>query len=121
MEHTAHSLFYRLGPMSHRLTDDQIVRLTAEAGRIDARYPGEDDEYLRHAALNAAAMYVLGGITPEDARLDLIDAKRGERRSQAMSQQIGTMLANDRTMSEVKAAKAVGITRKTLREALGKG
>jgi hypothetical protein len=108
-----------LGPALDQLTDAQIG-LVADASRaINDRYPDPDEEHLRDAALSAAVQYLLGDTSAEEAKRRLAEARAEEAMASAAAQQVAVMLVGE-GMFEIPAAAAVGITRTTLRRALGK-
>lgn len=115
-----HELEAWLGPAMTDLTTEQVERLHREAEAIAARYPDPDDADAREAALIAATQYLLGELSVEEAARQLREARAVVTRASVVAQQIATMLHAD-GLSEVDAARAAGITRRTLRIALGKG
>lgn len=106
-----------LGPAADDLTPDQIDRLHRVAREIHARYPDDADN--REAALTAAVQWMLGDITLDQARNQLVSARIAAARASAVAQQVAVMAHAD-GMPESRAAAAVGIDRMTLRKALGK-
>src|SRR5690554_7050375 len=114
-----HELEAWLGLAADDLTPDQTDRLHREAQSIDGRYPDPDDQELRDAALSAAVQWLLGDITLERAREQLVSARIAAARASAAAQQVAVMAHAD-GMPESHAAAAVGIDRMTLRRALGK-
>ena len=115
-----HELEAWLGLAADDLTPDQIDRLHREAQSIDGRYPDPDDQELRDAALSAAVQWLLlGDITLDRAREQLVSARIAAARASAAAQQVAVMAHGD-GMPESRAAAAVGIDRMTLRRALGK-
>lgn len=108
-----------LGPAAEEMTDEQVERFAAISRDVDRRYPDVDEQPMRDAALGAAVQYMLGETTPEDARRALGEARMAEACASAASQQIAVMLVEEGTY-EIPAAEAVGISRPTLRRALGK-
>jgi hypothetical protein len=119
MKITYTDLIAWLGPAADDLTPDQIDRLHREAQRIYSRYPDPDDQELRDAALSAAVQWLLGDITLERAREELVSARIAAARASAAAQQVAVMAHGD-GMPESRAAAAAGIDRMTLRRALGK-
>lgn len=115
----SHPLYAWLGPAEPDLTDEQLVRLLAESERIEARYPDEDDQYRRDAALSAAVQYILGETTIDEAGRARSAAKIAELEASAASQQIAAMCCDD-GMGEIEAARRAGIDRMTVRKARGK-
>ena len=113
------ALLVWLGPAADELSAEQIDRLYQEAEAIEARFPHPDDEYLRDAALSAAVQWVLGEITLAQAAQQLVDARVAARRASVVAQEVAALAVAD-GMSEVNAARAVGIDRMTLRKVLGK-
>lgn len=121
MIRASHPLADWLGPALDELSDEQLEQLTAESKRINARYPDDDqdDLDLRDAALSAAVQMILGETTPDEVMHELTAARKAAWRASAAAQQVAVMLvAAD--VSEVEAARRVGIDRNTLRSALGK-
>lgn len=116
----SHPLAAWLGPALDQLTDEQLVRLTAESRAIDARYPDEDDGHLREAALSAAAQYLLGDTEPGDFGRVLTAARLAEAQAYAASQQVAAMLCHDNPRYETRAAELTGIDRMIVRRMLGK-
>lgn len=100
-------------------TDEQRTALDAAAAAITARYPDDLDEREdREQALTAAAEIILG-----DDTLDEIAARwRAARaREQALHSALtGALIAAAPGTSEVALAAHAGVTRMTVRKALGK-
>lgn len=107
-----------LGPASAELTPEQIERVDAESRAIEERYPGPDEAPEREAALSAVVQYLLGETTAEDANRELIQARGRERRAYVAALQMAVMLHRDGT-PKATAARAAGIDRMKLLEALG--
>jgi hypothetical protein len=107
-----------LGPALDELDEDQRDRIVRESDRIDERYPGPDDTDDREAALSAAVQYLLGETTIDEARATLDRARGDERRAFVAAVQIATMAVHDGT-PKATAARAAGLNRMTLLEALG--
>lgn len=112
-----HELEAWLGPALDDLTPEQVEQLRQEAVAIAARYPDDDDD--REAALSAAVLHLLGELTAEQVDQQRRETVAAERRARVQAIQIGCMLHAE-GLSEERAARAVGISRRTLRIALGK-
>lgn len=108
-----------LGDALADLDDDQLARLQRESDRIDAAHPEPDLIHIWTAAMSAAVQHVLGEVTPADVGRTLMDARRAEAEALAAAKQLAVMLVAD-GMTEEEAAEAIGISRLTVRAALGK-
>lgn len=107
-----------LGPALDELTDEQAQQVAAASRDIDRRYPEPDDSDLREAALSAAVQYLLGDTGADEFARALAQARRAESLALAAAAQVAVMLAP--AVGEIDAAKSCGITRRTLRRAMGK-
>lgn len=119
-----HEMMAWLGPAADDLTDEQVERIAEEARHIEYRYPDPDEQVEREAALSAVVQYLLGDMTPEDARLELTEARLWEQRAFTAACWVGVMLVRDRMRAggspdKSAAARAVGINRMSLLAALG--
>jgi hypothetical protein len=103
-----------LGPAS--ATAEQREQITDAAARIDARYPDPDLYDVREMALNAAAQVILGDDTLEDIAAEYLTQRRilAERHAELT----GALIATGGT--ETSLAERAGVTRVTVRKALGK-
>ncbi|MBK5994678.1 hypothetical protein JHN53_24140 [Streptomyces sp. MBT58] len=101
----------------HGLTDDQIDDLLTEATEIGERYPDDDDQAERDAALTAAyrlktepAADVL-----EDLSKQLANARAAESAASAGLQQAAQAVVPEGQFSEAGFARTVGVDRMTVR------
>ncbi len=109
-----------LGTAYDDLTDEQRDILVRASERIDARWPDPDLTDLRTEALSAVLGMLLGDATDTEAVADYLSAKRAEREAHArMTGAIigGQLIGHE---SEVQHAARLGVTRVTLRKALGR-
>jgi hypothetical protein len=113
-----HELMAWLGPAATDLTAEQIDRVAEAAADITSRYPDPDEQPERDAALSVTVQYLLGEITPEDARRALIAARLAQREAYVVAEQVAVMSVGDGT-AKAAAARAVGIDRMSLLKALG--
>lgn len=95
-----------------------VDRLIAEDAAITAAYPDPDD-HRREAAFTAAAMYLLGDLTLDQAAAARGAARREESRAVAVSLQLAAMASAD-GMPDATAARTAGIDRQSLLKRLGK-
>lgn len=107
-----------LGPAADEMTPEQIERVADAARRIEAFYPDPDQQDVREAALSAVVQHLLGEITPEAASRTLTAAALAEARARAAAVWLGVMLVDDGS-PKATSARAVGVDRMTLLEALG--
>lgn len=114
-----HEIEARLGDSLESLTAEQVQRLRVEADVIDARYPDPDQEEGREAALTAAAAYLLGDTTPEEAGRERRATQAARDRALAAAVQVAAMAAGD-GMPDKTAARTCGIDRMTLLARLDK-
>ena len=99
-----------------QVSSEQRAALHAASDAIAGRYPDPDLSDVRERALSAAAMLILGDATLEEIAGDWRDARRIERERHAAL--TGALIAADG--SEVELAERAGVTRMTVRKALGK-
>lgn len=104
-----------LGPALAEMTPDQVGAMVRYADAIEARY---DDEALRSAAASGALQIVLSDDTLEQLGEALARARQEER--EAMAMLTGAIIASAETDSESSLARRAGVTRVTVRKALGK-
>ena len=105
-----------LGPALAEMTPDQVSALVKTiAAAIEARY---DDEALRCVAASGALQIVLSHGTLEQLGEALARARQKER--EAMAMLTGALIASSETDSESSLARRAGVTRVTVRKALGK-
>lgn len=102
-----------LGPALDDLTTEQVERLHREAEAIAARYPDDDDADDREAALIAAAQYLLGDLTLEEAGRRRRETRAAERHARVQAIQVSLMAAAD-GMPTASAARAAGLDRQVL-------
>lgn len=107
-----------LGPAADDLTPDQVDRLAGLARRIAEFYPHPDEDREREAALSTAVQHLLDETTAEEVRRTLIAAALAEHDARVAATWLGVCLVND-GMKKAAAARAVGIDRMLLLEALG--
>ena len=104
-----------LGPALAGMTPDQIAAMSRYADMIEDRY---DDDALRGLAAGGALLIVLAGSTLEQLGEALARARQEER--EAMAMLTGALIASAETDSESSLARRAGVTRVTVRRALGK-
>lgn len=104
-----------LGPAFVEMTPAQVSAMARYADMIEARY---DDEALRSAAACGALQVVFSDGTLEQAGERLARARQEER--EAMAALTGAIIASADTDSESSLARRAGVTRVTVRRALGK-
>ncbi len=112
-----HELTAWLGGAAEKVTAEQLTALLAAANRIERRWPHPRRADLREAALDGAARVILLG----DATLETIAATwRAACSSEikAHAALTGALIAS--TGTEATLARRVGVTRVTVRKALGK-
>lgn len=97
-------------------TAEQRDAIRTAADTISRRWPDPDLADLREAALNAAAQVILGDETLETIGGEYITARAREREAHAAL--TGALIATQDT--EVRLAERAGVTRMTVRKALGK-
>ena len=104
-----------LGPALAGMTPDQVDAMARYADAIKDRY---DDEALRRVAFGGALLIVRADSTLEQLGKALARARREERETMAML--TGALIASADTDSESSLARRAGVTRVTVRKALGK-
>lgn len=105
-----------LGDTAAQVTAEQRDALHAAFTAIAARYPDPDLDDSRERAFSTAAMVVLGDCTLEDISADWRDAYRvAAERHDAMT---GALIVSAGT--DVALAERAGVSRMTVRKALGK-
>jgi hypothetical protein len=106
----------------HGLDGDEFNELLAEADEINERYPDEDDQAERDAALTVA--YRLMTEPVEDVLADSgtqrSDARAAESAASAGLQQAARTLVPGGKLSEAGFARAAKVDRMTVRKWLGK-
>lgn len=109
-----------LGDSYDALSDDQRAALLRAADQIARRWPDPDDADLRGEAMAAATMIVLGDATDEDVGAGYAAARRAEQ--DARARLTGAIILGRIVAPEPEAQQAarLGVTRMTLRKALGK-
>ena len=110
-----HELEAWLGPALLGMTPDQVDAMARHADLIKDRY---DDEALRGLAAGGALLIVLSDSTLEQIGEALARARQEER--EAMAMLTGALIASADTDSESSLARRAGVTRVTVRKALGK-
>lgn len=113
-----HGLIAWAGPAWDDLSDEHRDQLTSAARDIAGRYPDEDEQNERDAALSATVQYLLGETTPEDAARRLIAARQREREAYVAALQLAVMAHRDGEQ-KATAARRAGIDRMGLLRALG--
>ena len=103
------------GPALAEMTPDQVDAMARYADMIAARYA---DEALRSVAAGGALRIVLADSTLEQLGEALARARQDER--EAMAVLTGALIASAETDSESSLARRAGVTRVTVRRALGK-
>lgn len=118
---TAASITAWLGPAwDHaELTADELDRFAEAWDAISDRYPREDEQEERTAALVAAVQYLLGETSPDDAGRTLVRARAQLAEALAAARQVAVMAIADGA-SEYALHERLGVTRRTLRQWLGK-
>ena len=104
-----------LGPALAEMTPDQVGAMVRYADMIEARY---DDDALRSFVARGALLIVLADSTLEQIGEALARARQDER--EAMAILTGALIASADTDSESSLARRAGVTRVTVRKALGK-
>ena len=104
-----------LGPALAGTTPDQVDAMARYADAIKDRY---DDEALRGLAAGGALLIVLADGTLEQLGETLADVRQDERETMAVL--TGALIASADTDSESSLARRAGVTRVTVRKALGK-
>ena len=104
-----------LGPALAEMTPGQVDAMVRYADMIEDRY---DDDALRSFVASGALLIVLSESTLEQLGEALARARQEER--EAMAMLTGALIASADTDSESSLARRAGVTRATVREALGK-
>ncbi len=104
-----------LGPALAEMTPDQVDAMARYADMIAARY---DDDALRSVAAGGALQIILSDGALEQIGEALARARQEER--EAMAILTGALIASADTDSESSLARRAGVTRVTVRKALGK-
>ena len=104
-----------LGPALAEMTPDQAAAMSRYADMIEDRY---NDDALRSVAAGGALHIVLAEGTLEQLGEALARARQEERETMAML--TGALIASAETDSESSLARRAGVTRVTVRRALGK-
>lgn len=110
-----HELEAWLGPALAEMTPDQVSAMARYADIIEGRY---DDEAQRSVAASGALQIVLSDGTLEQLGEALARARQEE--CEAMAILTGALIASADTDSESSLARRAGVTRVTVRRALGK-
>jgi len=100
-------------------TDAQREAIQRAADAIAARWPDEDLADTREQALAAAAQVILDDAALDEFGSAYVQARRAEQ--DARADLTGALIASQGTASEVELAARAGVTRTTVRKALGKG
>jgi diphthamide synthase (EF-2-diphthine--ammonia ligase) len=104
-----------LGPALAEMTPDQVDAMARYADTIEDRY---DDDALRGLAAGGALLITRADSTLEQLGRALARARREERETMAIL--AGAIIASADTDSEASLARRAGVTRVTVRRALGK-
>ena len=110
-----HELEAWLGPALAEMTPDQVDAMDRYADMIAARY---EDDALRGLAAGGALLVTRADGTLEQLGEALARARREERETMAIL--AGALIASAETDSESSLARRAGVTRVTVRRALGK-
>lgn len=107
---------------NHGLDEDQLTKLLGTADEIDERYPDEDDQTERDAALSAA--YRLMVEPTEDVLADYgkqrSDARAAASVASAALQQAARTVVSDGKLSEAGFSRVANVDRMSVRKWLGK-
>ena len=103
------------GPALIEMTPGQVDAMARYADMIADRY---DDDALRSFVARGALLIVLSDSTLEQIGEALARARQEER--EAMAVLTGAIIASAETDSESSLARRAGVTRVTVRKALGK-
>jgi len=114
-----------LGPAAEQLTDDQRCAFDRVAGELNARYPERDaageptDDTRGGEGMTGACMVLLGDATLAELAGDWSRARVVER--DAMARLTGAIMATvEQGATEADIVRATGITRRTIRKAMGR-
>lgn len=113
-DHTLHGL---LGDTYAETTPEQRAAISTAADRIADRWPDPDLEDVRREALNAAIAVILGDDTLEDVAQVWHRTRATERDAHAAL--TGALIASA-DQPETTLERRTGVTRTTVRKALGK-
>jgi hypothetical protein len=106
----------------HGLDEDQLAELLAAANEIDERYPDEDDQAERDAALSAA--YRLMTEPAEDVLADYgkqrSDARAAASAASAALQQAARTVVAPGKLTEAGFARVATVDRMSVRKWVGK-
>lgn len=106
----------------HGLDEDQLAELLDEANEIEERYPDDDDQAERDAALSAA--YRLKTEPVEDVLADYgkqrSDARAAASAASAALQQAARTVVGDGRLSEARFSGIATVDRMSVRKWLGK-
>jgi hypothetical protein len=107
---------------NHGLDEDELTELLNEANEIEERYPDEDDQPERDAALTAAYRMKTEPLVEvlADFGKQRSDARTAASAASAALQHIVHNLAADGTPSEAGFARIANVDRMTVRKWLGK-
>lgn len=112
-----HELTAWLGDAADTTTDEQRAALHRVSDTIAERYKGDDGDAAERA-FTAAAMIILGDATLADIGSKWLAARAAEQH--AHERLSGALIAASATMSESAMARESGMTRVSIRKALGK-
>lgn len=107
-----------LGPALAEMTPDQVDAMARYVDAIEDRYDDRYEDVERSAAAAGAMQIVLSDSTLEQLGEALARARQEER--EAMAMLTGAIIASADTDSESSLARRAGVTRVTVRKALGK-
>ena len=109
-----------LGPAADDMTPQQRKRFEVEAQAAIERIGDDpDDQDDRDAALSAIVQYLLGDTTLDQAGAERERTQAAARAASIAAQTMARLAVQD-GVSEVQAARRAGLTRMTVRRALGK-
>lgn len=107
---------------NHGLNKDEMTDLLAQADEINERYPDDDDQPERDAALAAAYRLVTEPV--EDVLADYSTQRATARAAESVAaaglQQAARTLVSNGNLSEAGFARVAGVDRMTVRKWLGK-
>ncbi|MFE9398683.1 hypothetical protein [Streptomyces flavidovirens] len=107
---------------NHGLNEDELTELLDEAREIEERYPDQDDQAERDAALSVA--YRLKVEPAEDVVADFSQQRTAARVAEAAAsaglRQAAGLLVQDGKLSEAGFARTANVDRMTVRKWLGK-
>lgn len=115
-----HELRGFLGHVYDETTPEQREQISSAADQISTRWPDSDLTDLRTEAMNAAVAVILGDDTDTGIAQQWARARHAERMAHA--QLTGAIIAGQLVAPESESSQAdrLGVTRVTLRKALGK-